>query len=281
MFEINQTLLKYSKTELVENVRDLKHPLAREILMEFELSGLDISVSSDIPSGTGLGSSSAFTVGLINLLAEYKGLSITQKSLAEKACDIEIEKLREPIGKQDQYASAFGGLNIFQFEMNGNVNVKKINLSEDHYHILNNSLFLVRTGVLQRSAGAELLKQKQLAEVNPNIELRLCELRDFTFYAANEFIQNPNSLGKLLNESWRLKVASNPAGVNGDILELIEKGIASGATGAKLLGAGAGGFVLFVINPKSSAEFLNKMSPLTCHKIEIDEKGSEIIYKSA
>lgn len=278
MFDNALTLLKYSKTELVSRVEDLQHPIAREILSGLKLQGLDISVSSDIPSGTGLGSSSAFTVGLINLLNSYSGNYLSKNELAQAACEIEIEKLKEPIGKQDQYASAFGGLNFIEFLKNGQVEVTPLLHSTNAIEWLNKSLILIRTKSLQRSASEELRKQRTLASQTGSISKSLCELKDLAYSSRNEIEKDPTQIGNLLAQSWDLKVKSNPNVASADVIDLIALGRKNGALGAKLLGAGGGGFVLFVVPPENKSKFSHKMYPLISHSVKLDFSGSTIIY---
>ena len=278
MFDNKLTLLKYSKTELVSEVQDLQHPIAREILSGLNLQGLDISVSSDIPSGTGLGSSSAFTVGLINLLNSYVGKYLSKSELAQAACEIEIEKLKEPIGKQDQYASAYGGLNFIEFLRNGQVEVTPLIHSSNAIEWLNNSLILIRTKNLQRSASQELKKQRLLATQSGSISKSLCELRDLAHDSKNEIEKDPTQIGNLLARSWELKVKSNPHVASTDIIDLIALGRKNGALGAKLLGAGGSGFVLFIVPPEIKTKFSQRMYPLISHSVKLDFSGSTIIY---
>ncbi|GHV65304.1 hypothetical protein FACS1894199_05630 [Bacteroidia bacterium] len=134
-FEPDKIQLKYSKTELVENFSDIKHPIFREYLSMLQIKGVDINSVSDIPAGTGLGSSSSFTVGLVNALSAYNHQYVSQEQLAATACEIEIGRLKEPIGKQDQYAAAYGGLNFIRFNCDESVEVEKIIMNPDANHI--------------------------------------------------------------------------------------------------------------------------------------------------
>ena len=152
---------KYSKTETVKNIQELQHPIIREVLKKFNISGaLEISSNADVGAGTGLGSSSAFTVGLLHNLYTVFGKFATKQQLAEDACDIEINRLQEPIGKQDQYAASFGGLNILRFASAGTVNVEPIHLPREIYRALQERLMLFYLG-RQRSASSILAQQKK------------------------------------------------------------------------------------------------------------------------
>ena len=157
-FYPNQTLLKYSKTELVNNVSDIQHPIFRECLSMLNLSGLDIASMADVPAGTGLGSSSSFTVSLLNVLHAYKRHYVSAEYLAKTACEIEIGRLGEPIGKQDQYAAAYGGLNFIRFNGDDSVDVEKIIMNPDAKKQLENNLIMIYTG--QTRSASNILKNQ-------------------------------------------------------------------------------------------------------------------------
>src|SRR5574344_1497052 len=158
-FDKNKIQLKYSKTELVDNIRDINHPICREVLNMYDLKGVDINSIADVPSGTGLGSSSSFTVGLLNAVRTYIGKATSGEKLAELACKIEIEKVGSPIGKQDQFAAACGGLNLITFYPDDVVNVEKIIMQPQKKIELQNNLFMVYIGGMH-SANA-ILKEQQ------------------------------------------------------------------------------------------------------------------------
>ena len=152
--------IKYSITELVQDKNEIQHPIAREILKDSNIDSIDINSIADIPSGTGLGSSSSYTVGLLNALNAYNKKNISIESLAEEACNIEINKLKEPIGKQDQYAAAFGGLNKICFHPNGKVDVIPIEIEPDALKYLKENLILFYLGTTRKASNV-LLEQKQ------------------------------------------------------------------------------------------------------------------------
>ena len=155
----NRIQVKYSKTELVDQISEIKHPIVRSVLNKFNLSGMDINSIADIPSGTGLGSSSSFTVSLLHALYSFDKKKVSPETLAREACEIEIDILNEPIGKQDQYAAAYGGLNIIRFLKNGDVKVEPLIMEENTYNELQNNLILFYTGQT-RSASLVLKDQK-------------------------------------------------------------------------------------------------------------------------
>jgi D-glycero-alpha-D-manno-heptose-7-phosphate kinase len=280
MFDESQTLVKYSRSELVDNVEDIKHPIFREALKLFQLSGLDIGISSDIPAGSGLGSSSTFTVGLVSLLSELSGRNYSRHDIAKIACQIEIEILGEPIGKQDQYASAFGGLNLFIFKPNGEVIVEPLSLSAEDYVKLSESMFLVKLPGSSRSASEVLTAARENLNSDSkamNATKDLAQLALHGFEVINR--DGIKALPELLNEAWQLKLKANPSQSMSVAHETVDIGIESGASAAKLLGAGGGGFVLFLVDPEKSASFLRSMSNRKVIRVAPDFSGVKTIYK--
>jgi len=166
-FKKNEILLKYSNTERVYDVKNIKHNIIRECLKYYNINNIDLNSSADLPSGTGLGSSSAFTSGLILLLNTLKCSVVNKKYIASKACEIEIEILNHPIGKQDQYATTFGGLNFIKFNMNGSVDLEKINLKSEIKKQLDKRLLLFYLGTT-RNANNILEEQKKNSIRNKN-----------------------------------------------------------------------------------------------------------------
>jgi D-glycero-alpha-D-manno-heptose-7-phosphate kinase len=272
--------LKYSKTELVPSVDQIEHPILRAVLGELvPKGGIEVASIADIPGGTGLGSSSAFTVGLIqNLNARYQRF-LAPARLAEDACHIEIDVLKEPIGKQDQYASAFGGLNQFVFHSDGRTTVQRIFLAADTIKRLEASLFLFYLG-MPRSASTILHEQASnlddedffgtqkamVAQVDIGIQL----LQDGDL----------DGFGELLHEAWALKKTLASKISNGVIDAYYERGLDAGALGGKLGGAGGGGFLLFYCPPRAQSWFLSAMSALRQIPFHFEFNGSRIIHVS-
>ena len=159
-FEKDKIRCKYSQTETVDHVDELQHPILRTVLKDFDLNGIEVSSIADIPGGTGMGSSSSFTVGLLHNLTAYSNLDISKEGLGSSACRVELDLLKEPIGKQDQYAAAFGGLNLIEFLPNGSVNVEPVLISDQTRKELNSNLKLYYIGN-QRSASGILAEQKK------------------------------------------------------------------------------------------------------------------------
>lgn len=276
-FNKTEIALKYSKTEIVNDVSKIDHKIFKQCLADFDLSGVEISSIADIPSGTGLGSSSSFTVGLIHLLNCYKGKYCTKEELASDACNVEINKLGEPIGKQDQYAASYGGLNFYKFNKDGSVFVEPIIMAKESYEKLEKNLMMFYTGDV-RSASSILKEQSKNItsgekEENQNKICRLAEkLR-------NELENNNvDALGEILHESWLLKktLASNIS--NGNIDRWYDLALNNGAIGGKLLGAGGGGFLLLYVPETRQDDVRKALAELVEMKFGFDWQGTTTIY---
>ena len=277
-FEENLVRVKYSETETVDNISNLNHPILRVALEKFNIrGGLEISSIADIPSGTGLGSSSSFTVCLLHNLYTVAGKFVTKERLAAEACEIEIEILKEPIGKQDQYAAAYGGLNVFKFNSNGSVSVEPIHLPKDIYNELESNLMMFYTGS-QRKASSILTEQKKnIAKEDKvkNLEEMVglvWELRDCLYKG------NLEDFGKILHQNWILKQKLASSISNDDINLYYEKAMKNGALGGKLLGAGGGGFLLFYCEKQHQEKLRQAMLPLKEFDFKFDQEGSKLIY---
>jgi D-glycero-alpha-D-manno-heptose-7-phosphate kinase len=267
--------LKYSRTEDVNFAYELNHPLARECLKRFDLSaGLEIASIADVPSGTGLGSSSAFTVAMLAALSEYSGVQWDKADIAKVAADIEISSLEQPIGKQDQYGSAVGGLKQIEFFKNGDVKYKGV--SKDTAIKITNNILLFYVGS-PRSANSIL----EIQSKNMGSEKEYLAAKNILLLAdkAMDLIEGGdlNQLGALLRESWEFKKKLAPDVSNSYIDEIYELGISNGAQGAKLLGAGGGGFMLFYCFPEDQNRLRLAMRGLRELKVELDYEGVSVI----
>jgi len=269
----------YSKTEEVSNIDDIEHPLVRESLKKLGiLGGVEITSTADIPAkGTGLGSSSSYTVGLLNALHTYIKKNISTKQLAELACDIEIIKCKEPIGKQDQYAAAFGGLNLFEFMPDDSVNVSPVICSNDFRNTLNLSTLVFYTGITRSASGILAEQTKVSSQKNKKIILRqMARLAyDFKLGIENNSLEH---LSELLKENWSLKKTLTDGITNSTIDEIYNAGIDAGAHAGKLLGAGAGGFMMFLAPENKHLEIINAVHKLRPVKFNIESSGSKVIY---
>lgn len=281
LFDSNDTLVKYSKTERVVAPEQLRHPIAREVLTRAGIRGIDISVTADIPAGTGLGSSSAFTVGLINLVRTYNSLAVDPHTLASEACKVELEYLKEPIGKQDQYASAFGGLNLIRFKDDGSVLVEPINLGLEAVDWLSNAIVLVRLDQQTRSASAVLEGQKAASYLDSKVASALVDAREIAIAGAQAIRSDVTKLGQLVQASWNLKKLSHPTSNLEVADQLITHGLKQGALGGKLLGAGAGGFVMFIVDPSQKRVLIESLGKVALIEPRIELLGSTIVYRKA
>lgn len=270
--------LKYSKTELSNSVDDIQHPIFREVLRKFRIKGgLEISSNADIPAGTGLGSSSAFTVGLLQNIYTSRAKYISKNKLAEGACKIEIDILKEPIGKQDQYASAFGGLNIIEFLQDGNVQVEPIAITSEDKKKLQKNLLMFYTKT-QRSASKVLKKQKSLMEDSDKFGL-VCEMVPYVYKLRDALYQRQfDYLGEVLHKGWCLKKKITKEISNKELDFYYEKALKAGASGGKLLGAGGGGFLLFYCPSMKQDKVRDALKGLYELKFAFDYEGSKIIY---
>lgn len=279
-FHQKKYFLKYSSNELVGSVRDIKHRIIKQVFQDYKVGGVDFNSSADVPSGTGLGSSSAFTVGLINLCNAYTGKYMSKEKMAEYASQIEIERLGEPIGKQDQYASALGGLNHLRFNTNGGVSAEKIILRGDKYKALQDNLMLFYTGDV-RSAGAILAKQKY-ATIND--ARKFDSLRKLSGLAetlkAELLAGNIDALGEILHEGWMLKKSLTEEISNPRIDHYYGLALKNGALGGKLLGAGGGGFLLFYVKPSKKGSLRRALKGLGEYLVGFDDIGTTVAYYS-
>lgn len=270
--------LKYSDVEHANTVDDIKHNIIRETFKLYNIRGVDLNSSADVPSGTGLSSSSAFTSGLINICNAYNETYKTKEEIAEEACRIEIDILGEPIGKQDQYACACGGLNFIEFEKSGKVNIEKIYLTTEGYQRLENNLMLFYTGKT-RSAGSILKEQKQNTSTDKKKVENLHKMVQLAKDLKNELLHNNiDSMGEILAEGWKLK-QSLASGISNEFInENYELAIKNGAMGGKLLGAGGGGFLLFYVKEENHQRVRDALTNLKEMPFKFDNKGTTIIH---
>jgi D-glycero-alpha-D-manno-heptose-7-phosphate kinase len=269
--------VNYSKSEEVERVDEIENDIARECLKFMEIEPpIYISTVGDHPASTGLGSSSAFAVGLLNALHAYRGERVTAGQLAEEACHIEIDVLGEPIGKQDQYAAAFGGVNFFRFNPGGAVTVEPLQPGHGKLQDLFDHMLMFWTGH-QRDAGSVLREQKQ----NTASKLdNLIRMRDHA-HELQALMSNgpvrPEVVGQLLDDGWRLKRDLASTISNDKIDEWYARALEAGASGGKLCGAGGGGCILFVVPPDRQASVREAMSDLIEVPVSYEVHGSRVL----
>lgn len=269
-------MLKYSETEIVEKASDIKHLYYRQMLTDLGISGVELVSTADIPAGTGLGSSSSFTVGVLHASYAYLGKYVSKERLAREACETEIDKLKQPIGKQDQYAAAYGGLNFFKFNKNGSVSVEPLILGKNQYLELEDKLMMFYIGNV-RSASAILREQiKEISnEAKEDNQKKMCEL---AYELRDELLLgNLDSMGRILHENWILK-KSLANGISSEAIDnYYQKAMDNGALGGKLLGAGGGGFLLMYV-PKEKQAAVRKAMCLPEIKFGFDHQGSTVVY---
>jgi D-glycero-alpha-D-manno-heptose-7-phosphate kinase len=272
--------LKYSEIEQVAQVANIKHPIIREVLAEFKLKTpqIEITTLADIPSGTGLGSSGSFTTALVKALYAHYRKNIHPEQLAEMACKIEIEKLGEPIGKQDQYIAAYGGITEFNFHKNGSVTSAPLNLSVQTIHDLEDNLLLFFTGI-SRSAGSILRDQVDKSKANDSKMVEnLHFTKDLGLRSKAALINgDTKKFGELMHEHWEHK-KSRSIGMTSDFIDVAyAQAIQAGAVGGKLVGAGGGGFLMFYADDKEMLR--SKMSALGLEEVrfQFDFEGTKVI----
>jgi D-glycero-alpha-D-manno-heptose-7-phosphate kinase len=270
----------YSKNEEVAKVGDIAHPLVRNALEYLQIpGGVEITTIADIPSsGTGLGSSSTFTVGLLHALNEYRGQAIDTDALAQGACHIEIDLCSEPIGKQDQYAAAFGGINFIEFGADESVMVTPISASAKTMQDLQAHLLVLYTG---KTRSASALLQEQSIELGRDLHKQqsMHRMVQLARNLKDELCANRmDALGEILHEGWMLK-KSLVQGISAHEIDLwYEAARSAGALGGKILGAGAGGFLLLYAPPERHPAILQALPQLQPISVGFDFLGSQIIF---
>lgn len=275
-FEKDKIVLKYSKAEIVDDYEKIEHRIFKQCLKDFDIKGVELSSMADIPAGTGLGSSSTFTVALLHLLHTYKSEYVSKYKLAKDACAVEIEKLGEPIGKQDQFAAAFGGLKFYEFLPNGFVDVEPIIMEPESYKKLESNLLMFYLGGTH-SASSILKEQSQNVKSvdKAGVQKKMCDIaRQLKVELQSN---NVDAMGELLHENWVLK-RSLASGISNPLIDdTYEKAINAGAIGGKLLGAGGAGFMLFYVSKGKQEAVRNALSHLREMEFEMDNSGASIV----
>jgi D-glycero-alpha-D-manno-heptose-7-phosphate kinase len=268
--------LNYSRKEIVSRVEDLEHELVREaMLMTGVTSGVEITTLADIPSaGSGLGSSSAVTVGLLHALFAYRGRSLAAEELAERACTIEIERCAKPIGKQDQYIAAFGGIRDIRFGPGEEVVAEELGLLAPARRALQQQIMLFYTGIT-RSADPILAEQNaNVGATQPQLDL----LRDLAGFAVERLREGDvDGLGAAMRESWEAK-RKLASGVSNDRIDhAVTRALEAGASGAKLTGAGGGGFLLVICPAERQRAVRESLANLREFPVGLDHLGSRVV----
>jgi D-glycero-alpha-D-manno-heptose-7-phosphate kinase len=275
--------LKYSQLEHVEKIIDVQHPIIREALdmIGFRTPQVEITTLADIPAGTGLGSSGSFTTALLKALCTHRKRHLHQEQLAELACHIEIERLNEPIGKQDQYIAAIGGLTCFTFHRNGSVSASPLKISMETMFDLEDNLLLFFTG-FSRSASGILKDQKVKSEQN-NAEMlaNLHYVKDLGL-RSKAALENGNTalFGELMHEHWEHKKRRSGGMSNPKIDEWYQLAMINGAIGGKLVGAGGGGFLMFMAKDRNQLRKVMAEMGLEEVRFKFDFEGTKVVMSS-
>jgi D-glycero-alpha-D-manno-heptose-7-phosphate kinase len=272
--------LKYSNLEQIAGIDEVKHPIIREVLRELKLRTPQIEVTTlaDIPSGTGLGSSGSFTTALIKALFAHYRREIHPKELAELACFIELETLKEPVGKQDQYISAFGGITAFTFNSDGTIESERLSISNETLHNLEDNLLIFFTGI-SRSASSILLDQDVKSKINDQAMLKnLHFVKELGIKSKEALIVGDTfTFGGLMHEHWENKKSRSNGMTNDFINNAYNQAKQAGAVGGKLVGAGGGGFLMFYASDKEKLR--SKMAEIGLEEVrfKFDFEGTKVI----
>lgn len=272
--------LKYSQLEHVEQISDVKHPIIREALqmLGFKTPQVEITTLTDIPAGTGLGSSGSFTTALLKALYTHRKRHLHQEELAELACHIEIDRLGEPLGKQDQYIAAVGGITCFTFHKDDKVTAVPLSISMDTMFDLEDNLLLFFTGYSRSASG--ILKDQQVRSQKNDTDMlnNLHYVKDLG-YRSKDALEAGNTVqfGELMHEHWEHKKRRSVGMSNPKIDEWYELGMKNGAVGGKLVGAGGGGFLMFMANDRNKLRHTMVAAGLEEVRFKFDFEGTKVV----
>jgi len=269
-------LLKYSQTEDVTVPSEIRHPIAREVLSRYHINDIDLAVMADVPAGTGLGSSSSFTVALLAFVRHLVGKTSTPVDLATEACEIEIDILGEPIGYQDQWASALGGVNVIRFSRT-DVGAESVGMTAEGVREMERNLHLVPVGN-PRSAGSLLANQTRSLSGSGEADGITRALAGLVDQGKRILQGSLDDLGPLLDEAWTLKRRLNSGISNDSVDRLYAQGRKAGATGGKLLGAGGSGYFAFYVPSNAQEEFAEALPKRLL--FEVSSHGAGVIHES-
>lgn len=280
---VDDLIVKYSKLERVSSGSELKHPIFREALAATGIGGrsLELTSMADIPAGTGLGSSGSFTTALLKVLHAFKKDQVSPAELAEEACDIEINKLGEPVGKQDQFIAAVGGITAFTFRRDGRVEYRPCSVSEETLFNLEDNLLLFFTGY-SRSASSILREQDDKSKENDQAMIENLHFVKELGLKSMQAIEagNLEEFARLMNVHWERKKARSDSMSNPRINEWHEHAMSAGALGGKLIGAGGGGFLMFYAGDKVALRRAMREKGLQEVRFRFDFDGTSIIARN-
>ncbi len=269
----------YTRTEMVDHIDQIEHELVRECLrMTGITEGVEIATMADIPSeGSGLGSSSTVTVGLLQAMYAYQGELVTASRLAEEACKIEINILKKPIGKQDQYIAAFGGLRKIVFNKDESTDVQKVDIDSTTERLLSENMMLFYTGVTRKADSILVDQQANIDEQADRLLKMKAQVDDVASCLAQ---QNLNKFGRILNSGWEMKKRLARGISSGALDELYERSLDAGAIGGKIAGAGGGGFLMLCCPPDRQAAVRGVLSEFRELHIKLERDGTKVIFNN-
>jgi D-glycero-alpha-D-manno-heptose-7-phosphate kinase len=280
---VDELIVKYSKLERVKSVGELDHPLIREAmkLVGIEAPNLEITSMADIPAGTGLGSSGSFTTALLKALHAWKMNLVHPAELAEQACDIEINRLGDPVGKQDQYIAAYGGITCFKFMPDGRVEAWPLKITEETLYNLEDNLLLFFTGY-SRSAATILQEQKSKTQAFDKAMIENLHFVKDLGRQSQRALEGGDleKFAHLMDLHWQRKKERSGSMSNPQIDEWYDHAMASGALGGKLIGAGGGGFLMFYAEDKAKLRHAMRVKGLTEVRFRFDFEGTKIVIQS-
>jgi len=275
-----EIIIKYSKSEHVQKIQEIQHPIVREALklLNIESENFELASMADIPAGTGLGSSGSFTCALLKALHSYNKTIIKPDELAEEACLIEIDILKEPVGKQDQYVSAFGGINCFTFNSDDKVNTKQLNISQETLFNLEDNLLLFFTGYSRSASGVLKEQDDKSKKDDPSMIDNLHFVKDIGYKSKIAFENgNLEEFADLMNIHWEYKKQRSGAITNDRINRWYELALENGALGGKLIGAGGGGFLMFYADNHKKLRHAMMKEGLQELRFRFDFEGSKVV----
>jgi D-glycero-alpha-D-manno-heptose-7-phosphate kinase len=277
---VEELIVKYSVLERVTSIDDLKHPIVREAfkVVGLDAHSLEITSMADIPAGTGLGSSGSFTTALLKALHSYRKMLIHPRELAEQACDIEINRLREPIGKQDQYIAAFGGITCFRFNKDDRVEAWPLKIDVETLYNLEDNLLLFFTGYSRNASSILKDQDDKTKQQNSDMIANLDYVKDLGFRSL-EMLENGRlvEFGKLMHEHWEFKKRRSSGMSNSTINAWYDHAMKSGAAGGKLIGAGGGGFLMFYAEDKIRLRHAMTMAGLKEVRFRFEFEGTKTL----
>jgi D-glycero-alpha-D-manno-heptose-7-phosphate kinase len=278
---IKKIILKYSSSEYCDHYSEIRHPIFREVLTHFKTyPKLEISSSTDIPSGTGLGSSGSFTCALIKAISLYLGKKFNKEEIAKLSCHIEIDVLKQTVGKQDQYISSYGGIRSFKFHKDGKVTNKLANINKKTISHLENKLMLFYTGITRRAPDILKYDNSFSDRERKKIFENLDETKNIGYKILKLLEEGKiNDFGELMNVHWNQKKKRSKKISNIQIDEYYKIGLKNGAIGGKLVGAGGGGFLMFLAKDKEKLKNAMSKNNLKETSFKFDFEGVKTIFK--